>query len=250
MKKYFFTLLTAGFLFGCQSDDDSMPGPDDDDLNDRRVGESAGEILSDDTYRSAEIEIQYMTGYEPTDQTVENLRAFLNELVRKPAGIQVRVTEIPASTKENLSVDEIEEIEEEHRTAYTEGSKLGIYLLITNGGYTESADVLGVAYKNTSMALFGKPIRDNTGGITQPSRTKLETTVTQHEFGHIMGLVNIGSPMQVNHEDPEHKGHCNNEDCLMYYASETTAILDFLVGSPVPQLDQNCRDDLKAKGGK
>lgn len=248
MKKYFIILLTIGLLSGCQNDDSDIPEPDD-NLNNRPVGASATEILSDESYRSIELEIQYMAGYEPEGASINNLREFLDELVIKPSGVQIKVTEIPASDKENLSADDIRKIEEEYRTVYSEGSKLGIYLLITNGAYT-NPNVLGIAYRNTSMALFGKIIHDNTGGLTQPSRTKLETTVMEHEFGHIMGLVDNGSPMQASHQDPEHEGHCNNEECLMYYASETTAVLEFLVSSAVPGLDEYCRNDLKANGGK
>ncbi|HYH56759.1 MAG TPA: hypothetical protein VD772_09115 [Anseongella sp.] len=225
--------MTIG-LCNCRQDDGDNLRPGGSELNDRRVGASAREILSAADYQSVEVEIQYMPGYEPEEATVNNLRNFLNELINKPAGMQIHVNEIPASAKERLSAEEIEKIEEEYRTVYTEGPKLGIYL----------------AYKNTSMALFGKTIHDNTGGLAKPSRVKLETTVMEHEFGHIMGLVHTGSPMQSNHQDPEHGSHCNNGECLMYYASETTAVLDFLVSSPVPGLDAACRNDLKANGGK
>ncbi|GAB0155237.1 hypothetical protein CHRYSEOSP005_04980 [Chryseobacterium sp. Alg-005] len=36
----------------------------------------------------------------------------------------------------------------------------------------------------------------------------------------------------------------------MYYASETTDILSFLNTNNIPQLDTNCKADLKANGGK
>ena len=43
------------------------------------------------------------------------------------------------------------------------------------------------------MVIFGKTIHDNSGALGQTSRTKLESTVLDHEFGHILGLVDIGS---------------------------------------------------------
>ena len=69
-------------------------------------------------------------------------------------------------------------------------------------------------------------------------------------MGHILGLVDIGSPMQTNHKDAAHGNHCNNTNCLMYYASETTDVLGFLITGNVPVLDANCRADLTANGGK
>ena len=100
------------------------------------------------------------------------------------------------------------------------------------------------------MSILGKTIHDNSGGIGQASRTKLETTVLEHEFAHILGLVDSGSTMQTNHKDAAHGNHCNNTNCLMYYASETTDILGVLLTGSIPVLDANCKADLTANGGK
>jgi predicted Zn-dependent protease len=132
---------------------------------------------------------------------------------------------------------------------FTTGDEIGVYFLYTNGNFTEN-NVLGAAYRNTSMVLFGKKIHDNSGSLGQASRTKLEATVLEHEFGHILGLVDIGSPMQTNHKDAAHGNHCSNTNCLMYYASETTDILGFLVTGNIPAFDANCAADLHANGGK
>lgn len=72
----------------------------------------------------------------------------------------------------------------------------------------------------------------------------------EHEVGHLLGLVDLGSPMQTNHKDVAHGNHCNNSGCLMYYTSETTDILGFLLTGAIPTLDANCIADLKANGGK
>ena len=83
-----------------------------------------------------------------------------------------------------------------------------------------------------------------------PSTAKLESTVLQHEFAHILGLVNNGTPLVDNHHDDEHEGHCDNQDCLMYYLAETSDIAANLFGISAPTLDANCRADLQANGGK
>ena len=46
-----------------------------------------------------------------------------------------------------------------------------VYVLFTDASY-EVANVLGVAYRNTSVVLFGKTIRSNSGGLGQASRVK------------------------------------------------------------------------------
>jgi hypothetical protein len=132
---------------------------------------------------------------------------------------------------------------------FTTGDQLGVYFLYTNGNFTDNK-VLGAAYRNTSMVIFGKTIHDNSGGLGQTSRTKLEGTVLDHEFGHIVGLVDLGSTMQTSHKDATHGNHCSNTNCLMYYASETTDILGFLLTGNIPPFDANCITDMHANGGK
>ena len=72
-----------------------------------------------------------------------------------------------------------------------------------------------------------------------------------HEFGHILGLVNNGTPVQSDHHDTANGAHCDVEDCLMYWQAETSGGLGDLVGmSSPPPLDPQCIDDLQANGGK
>ena len=78
----------------------------------------------------------------------------------------------------------------------------------------------------------------------------LEASVLEHEIAHLLGLVDIGTKMVANHKDASHGNHCSNQNCLMYYASETTDILTALVGGSIPSLDADCLNDLKGNGGK
>ena len=79
----------------------------------------------------------------------------------------------------------------------------------------------------------------------------METTVVSHEFGHILGLTNLGSDMQEDHEDDAHPKHCDVEICLMYWATESSAGLDNMLNmTSAPQLDAQCIADLQANGGK
>ena len=213
------------------------------------MGASADDLLASSKYTAVKIEVQYMTGFQPDAGALNHMQSVLSGLVNKPSGISIVTREIPASSNTVLSVNDVIEIEKNNRTAFTSGSELAIYVLYTNGNYTEN-NVLGVAYRNTSVVLFGKKIQDNSGGIGQPSRTKLVATVADHEIGHLLGLVDIGSPMQTNHKDVAHGNHCNNTSCIMYYASETSDILGFLITGNIPSFDANCLADLHANGGQ
>ena len=226
---------------------DNNPGAEQ--LHNKAVGVSANELLSSGTYKSLKIEIQYMTGYAPDGGAINHLQTVLNAFLNKPSGITIVTKEISASSSATLTIDQVRTIEEQNRTVFTSGDQLGVYILYTNGYFTDN-NVLGAAYRNTSLVIFGKNARDNSGGLGQTSHTKLEATVMEHEFGHILGLVGIGSPMQTNHKDPSHGNHCTDTGCLMYYAADTKDILGFLLTGSVPSFDANCTADLHANGGK
>ena len=253
MKPFVTTCLLLCIIsssnFSCKKSDSTTGLPSINSANDKQVGASANDLLSSTTYSTAKIEIQYMPGYAPDATAINNLVSFLNTLINKPGGVTVVQTQIQASGQTVLSLTDIATIEKNNRTVFTSGSQLGVYFLYTDGGYTES-NVLGLAYRNTSMCILGKTIHDNSGAIGQASRTKLESTVVEHEMGHILGLVDVGSAMVTNHKDATHGNHCNNSNCLMYYSAETTDVLGFLITGSIPALDANCSADLHANGGK
>jgi len=245
MKKII-PLLFIIVLYACNKNN-SSPYSLPDSYSNQSLGASANDLLSAKRYSSIHIQIQYMPGYEPDPAVITNLSNFLNSVCNKPGGISVEESQIAANGA-NLTVNDVSVIEKQERTAYTNGSTLDVYVLITDGEDT-STSILGVAYRNTSVCLYGKTIYSNSGGFGQVSRPSLESTVLEHEFGHLLGLVNIGSPMQTNHIDAAHGNHCNNQDCLMYYAVESKLSIGSL-GSSIPQLDSNCLSDLHANGGK
>ena len=243
------TILILLFSLACKKETTFSNNPDADDLHNKAVGASANQLLSSGTYKSLKIEVQYMTGFAPDAAALNHLQNVLNTYLNKPSGISIVTKEIPASSSTTLSIDQVKTIEEQNRTVFSTGDQLGVYFLYTNGNFTDN-NVLGAAFRNTSMVIFGKTIHDNSGALGQTSRTKLEGTVLDHEFGHILGLVDIGSPMQANHKDAAHGNHCSNTNCLMYYASDTKDILGFLLTGNIPSFDANCIADMHANGGK
>jgi len=234
----------------CSRDTDEFTNNTSDYNHSRSVGASGNDLLSNTRYKSLLIEIQYMPGYKPDPQAIEHLKSFLETFLNKNEGITIRMNEINGMGTASLSTEEIRQTENKNRTAFSSASAVAVYILYTNGQHAASASTLGIAYRNTSIALMGKTIHDNSGGVGQVSRTKLEATVLEHEMGHLLGLVDLGSHMQTYHKDPANGNHCNNPNCLMYYASESTDILGLLVTGNIPQLDANCKTDLKNNGGK
>lgn len=237
------------FFQGCLKKESGTGLPAINSLNDKTVGASWRDILTSTTFIGLTIEIQYMTGFAPDAASINNLSSFLKSVINKPGGISITQKEIPAANEASYTTNDIASIEQNDRTAYNSGSNLAIYILITDGQY-ENPAVLGVSYRNTSICLLGKTIFDNSGNIGQSGRTILESTVIEHEFGHLLGLVDLGTPMVMNHKDAAHGNHCNIQSCLMYYAVETSGVFGSLISGDIPALDSQCAADLHANGGK
>ena len=245
-------LLSAvlAVLPACGQDGTTGPGSPGSYANDRAPGASARDFLTAATYDRLVVEVQYVAGFQPNSAALQALQSFLAARLNKPQGIEVRLgAALQIAHKATYSDADVRALEKQYRTVYTTGTTLAAYLLYLDGAYAGGSNVLGISYNNTSMAVFSEQINANTGGALQPSRTVVETTVAEHEFGHLLGLVNNGTAMQVEHQDEPNGQHCDNPNCLMYYAVRTTDFLSNLLNG-VPPLDQHCLDDLKANGGK
>ena len=205
------------------------------------------DFLSDHKYEKLVVEICYVDGYKPEDASLSQLLQLLQQRLNKPEGILFSYKSIPAQGRSWYDYDALQEVEHDYRSEFTRQGKIAAWVFIADAPYSES-NTLGLAYSNTSFAIFEKTILDNSGAIGQPSQAVLETTVMEHEFGHLMGLVDAGTPMATAHALNGH--HCDNQDCLMYYAVETLDIIGNLSGGEVPELDAHCIQDLKANGGK
>jgi hypothetical protein len=251
MKTTIFTSLLLLFLVvGCKKETIStvdLTGPNG-TADKMTVGQSAHQLLAADTYDKLVLEIQYSPGMQPQAQSISNLVDFLNTYLNKPGGITVVQKQVASIGASTVSTQQITAFEDQQRTTYTDGKTMSVYLYFADADYTENG-VIGVAFRNTSLAIFEKTIQSKSGGIGQANRVKVESGTLEHEMGHLLGLVNTGTTMVNPHEDAAHKGHCSNSNCLMYYAIQTNGLMNSL-NTAVPVLDADCVNDLKANGGK
>lgn len=242
--KIFMIMVIAIGSLGCKKEDNIQPSANYIKPND---------YLSDKKYKTLIVEVNYIDGYQPTDEAIKNMKNFLIERLNKPKGIKIGWNKIASPRKTSYSVNDIKALEKSTRKHYPMGDILVMHVLFLDNGYvydTDNTKYLGIAYGPTSMAIFQKTVADYSGGLGQPSNEMLETTIINHEIGHLLGLVNNGTPMLNHHQDKAHGNHCNDENCLMYYATETTDIIGNLLGNNIPQLDQHCINDLRGNGGK
>ena len=247
MKNNLLFLGIVLLFFSCKKQTNTDPETLPNAYSNQAIGQSAKDLLTASPYTTLNIQVQYMAGYSLDTAVISNVTTYLASLCNKPGGISITQTQIPA-TGDTLNLYKVAVLEKQYRTAYTAGNTISLYVLVTDG-YDTSLSVLGFAYRNTSICIFGKDIFANSGAVGQVSRVSLESTVLEHELGHLMGLVNLGTPMLTPHQDVANGNHCTNSKCLMYWAVETHGAFRTIINK-IPVLDTNCLEDIRAFGGK
>ena len=250
-------VLVCSILFSCTSErEESLDAENATDIvsNRQATGSSANDLLAANTFKKIIVEIAYIDGFEPTEKAKNSFKKFIENRTFKPEGVVFVEKQIPTTGKTVYTLEEIIAIEKEQRTQYNTNSTIAVWVLFVNGKSSKDTNqgaVLGTAYWNTSFVIYEETIHGLSDGTFEPERSLLESAVINHEFGHILGLTNLGSDLQSDHEDVDHPKHCTVEDCLMYWAAETSqGIGSMLSGGNAPNLDAQCLADLKANGGR
>lgn len=202
--------------------------------NRQGTGDSAIDLLANDTYINLRIEIAYVKGFRPTQEAMDGFVVYLKQHTFKE-NIELVYNELASPAEENLTLDEIDALEEKNRTVYNDGKTLGVYIYFTDSP-AEEDDVdkglvtLGAVYRNTSMIIHEATARKLADQNFIPV-ADVESSTLNHEFGHLFGLVNLGIAPVNDHEDIQtddngepvldDKGntignsHCNVAGCLM-----------------------------------
>ena len=197
------------------------------------------------------IEADYYPGSQPEAGVLTFLKNHLTAVTGKASvSISPEGTAItsPAS-KTRYSQSDIFAIEAANRGTHTSGDTVSLYLLFLNAPYASDTGpkpyTVGLSYEATGYACFQSVLSTNAGAVGQPdSLLNLEESDVIHEIGHLMGLVNLGTPMVTSHQDPAHAYHCTNPDCAMYFS-----LMDVTRTPPLyPNLtyDANCLADINA----
>ncbi len=269
--KTFLRLITICIFIVACSDDDASTSQNPRILNLQRTGDAANELLSDKTHKSIILELVSVNGFEPKQEAIDNLIEFIQKRTFNPEGIKVVKRSIPSSNELGLTIRQIDSIEQKNRTQLSTPSQHAIFIYFSdadsksenpsneniNDFLPMTSLVLGSAYRNTSMVVYENTLRQIVvrSGFENPEEvlTRVETFTLQHEFCHLLGLVNLGTPLQSAHEDVDDEGnpnkHCNVRGCLM----QANALFESnLMGSNINtlELDPLCIKDLQANGGR
>jgi hypothetical protein len=216
--------------------------------------------LSSATDRSLRIELDSVAGLEPHESSVTYLRDKFSALLEKPDGISFAADETldPVGEAHEWTFAELDAYARAHATD-DEAGPVTIQALFVDGRYESegSGTVLGLAWGHRYIALFQDPIRSPCssgvlGALQQENCEIAERNVWAHELGHVIGLVDNGVVMGVDHRDPDHGRHDVSDACLMYWAYDGPQIFDALLGriaaGSTPDLDfcAQCQADIAA----
>jgi hypothetical protein len=262
--RIFLFLASLALVVNC-SKDNNIPDPDpsgiDKSGNLLATGDSANDMLANDTFTKLLIEVAYVTGFRPTTEAMNNLEGLIRERTFKQ-DIQIAYRELPSPNEVDLSLQEIADLESENRTAYNEGATLAIYIYFADAP-SEDDDpeagtvTVGAVYRNTSMVIHESTVRKLYSQSSQVTLADVETAALTHEFGHLLGLVDLGTTPVNDHEDPTAQHHCDVLGCLMRaelnFGSGMMGILNSRISKEigaVPGLDPECILDLQQNGGR
>ena len=271
MKLKYVILIFAAFtvVFSCSKDSEGGTTEESVTVNKtpnlQGTGDSANDLVSNDTYTKLLIEIGYVTGFKPTTRTEADVIEYLKEVTFKQ-DVQIIYKELESPDEETLTLNEIADLEKENRTVYNTEDTVAVYIYFADApADTDDPDsnlaTLGAVYRNTSMVIYESTVRKLANSSVLISLATAETATMHHEFGHLFGLVNLGSAMVNPHESQsensdgvvEGDSHCDIDGCLMNAELEFGSGMKRMLvakNGAVPELDTECRLDLQANGGR
>lgn len=259
MKKTVFFLLAIFLFIGCSKDseNDDQPKAIDKTANLKATGSSANDILSNTNFNKLAIEIAYVKNYMPSDDAITGFLNFIKARTFKN-NITVTYKEQLSPNEATLTLEKVAELEAENRTIYNDDDTLSIYIYFADApsdddNPDEDLVTLGAVFRNTSMVIYEKTIKELAAKSALITEAAIEESTLNHELGHLMGLVNLGSTMVHEHEDAGAENHCNIDGCLMSaqltFGRGAKKMLIANKNAP-PSLDAECLADLKANGGR
>ncbi|MDX1509875.1 MAG: hypothetical protein R3249_00875 [Nitriliruptorales bacterium] len=223
----------------------AAPTPVDDQ---GRVGANGPAMLRDDRSRIV-LEIDIQEGARVDQDAV----AYLASIIERYSGKDVVETggNTFTSSEREWTIAKLNEVVAANRSTFSDAAAVSIHVLYLRGGHHqdgEETNAIGVAWRASQFAMF--PDRwAGLGGLVG-SDEAIERAVLVHEWGHLLGLVNLTYTSQFDHEDSAHPGHSNNEDSVMFWQVETD-LIGQLLGSIPDDFDEADRADMQqiAAGG-
>ncbi len=162
--------------------------------------------------------------------------------------------EIPSQEQVTWTSEEILSLARDVWDADPSSYEAEFFVLFLKGYFEREGapdnQIIGVSIVGTPVIAIFKDIVLSSSFIPQVARFVEQATLV-HEFGHVMGLVNNGVPMVLDHLDPEHPRHCTNDRCVMYWVNEGASDMSEFVQQMIDSdslvmFGEQCLDDTRS----
>jgi len=161
------------------------------------------------------------------------------------------MTVLPAQNKSSFTQGEILELANNYQTTQSSENQAVVFVIYLDGYFNlngqEQTNVLGISLGSFTVAIFKPVISAISGGLGGNPKYQVEQATVVHEVGHAVGLVDNGVTLHTDHLDEAHGKHCDNTNCVMYWANEGASGASSLFGgASVSQLvfGQECLNDI------
>lgn len=213
--------------------------------DDGGVGANGRAMLRADR-ASLVLEIDVQSGMAVDDDAVAHLVDVLGSVTAAPQGVRLAGGNTFDSDRTSWTTADLRQAARANRSTASTDQQVSVHVMYVRGAHAEDGQqtqAIGLSYSASTVALF--PDRWSGLGSLLGSDTAIERAVLVHELGHLFGLVNLTYTSATDHEDPEHPGHSDNRDSVMFHAIETTAIGQAFSGPPPDTFDDADRADLE-----
>ena len=204
-------------------------------------GNACKPILQPSAYTEIVLEVDWVSGREPSPGAVSHVVNLLKRETGKP--VTLKGGNLLPSQGGNYDEDKIQRIAAQRNTK----SEVPVASLWVGylDGTTKGGGAAGVAWGGTIATVF----MDTIDGLPFPPSVKegIEKTIIVQEIFHLLCMVNIGYKSPRDHEDRDHPRHSKNPNSVMYWALMTReGIIPFISngGSPPTDFDSDDRADL------
>ena len=205
------------------------------------VGSFARSILQPQPYQSIRFEMLEQSDAEPSADVVSHATGILHTVSEK--SVNVTTVSIPGGAQE-WSPGMLHLQVEKYGTANAGSGEAVMHILFVHGELSGSPNVLGVATRGDVLTIFVDRI-DDSASLTVSARSLEKTTLT-HEMGHMLGLVD--EVLNDHRSDPNDPSKClchsQSKKSVMYWAVDTTDVLQLFQGGPPSDFDGDDNADL------
>ena len=182
--------------------------------------------LSAHDYERLVIEVIGVEGVPADATAIAALADTAKMFCNKPAGVEVVWSPLVprwAQGAREWTEGQLGDFCDRYAKRHTAANTVVLHILFVPGTHTDGPSVGAVTFA-----------KDKVGVFAEADPLWAMSSILVHEFGHICGLVNNGTPDTHKHEDSDNLGHCKSTACTMFWVS-----------SGVTTFCQDCHGDLR-----